>query len=246
MEVLVNPVSKYIKKKFTILNNKFSIFLNKRVFEPNLTTILLMDMASKIIKKNDKVLDLGCGSGVVGCYLHKKKYINYIYGSDISKAAVNCSIYNAKKLTKNYDIRISNLLKNWENKKFDLIINDISGISSKINKVSKWFKFAPNESGNDGTKFLMNILKDYKNKRFNKASLLFPVLGLSNREKVINFLKKNKIKYKILIKKEWPLPKELTKHSLLLQKLKKEKKINYYEKFSILFTTTEIFYLNNR
>ncbi len=246
MEVLVNPVSKYIKKKFTILNNKFSIFLNKRVFEPNLTTILLMDMASKIIKKNDKVLDLGCGSGVVGCYLHKKKYINYIYGSDISKAAVNCSIYNAKKLTKNYDIRISNLLKNWENKKFDLIINDISGISSKINKVSKWFKFAPNESGNDGTKFLMNILKDYKNKRFNKASLLFPVLGLSNREKVINFLKKNKIKYKILIKKEWPLPKELTKHSLLLQKLKKEKKINYYEKFSILFTTTEIFYLNNK
>ena len=92
----------------------------------------------------------------------------------------------------------------------------------------------------------MNILRDYKNKHFNKASLLFPVLGLSNREKAINFLKKNKIKYKILIKKEWPLPKELTKHILLLEKLKKEKKINYHEKFSILFTTTEIFYLNNK
>ena len=82
-----------------------------------------------------------------------------------------------KKLTKNYDIRISNLLKNWGNEKFDLIVNDISGISSKINNVSKWFKFAPNDSGNDGTKFLMNILRDYKNKHFNKASLLFPVLG---------------------------------------------------------------------
>ena len=98
MEGLINSVPKYIRKKYTILNKKFSIFLNKRVFEPNLTTMLLMDTASKIIKKNDKVLDLGCGSGVVGCYLYKKKFIKHIYGSDISKAAVNCSIYNAKKI----------------------------------------------------------------------------------------------------------------------------------------------------
>ena len=228
------------------MNDKFSIFLNKKIFEPNLTTKLLIDMATKIIKKNDKVLDLGCGSGVVGCYLYKKKIIKYIYGSDISKAAVNCSIYNAKKLTKDYDIRLSNSLSNWKNKKFDLIINDISGISSQINNISKWFKFAPNDSGSDGTKFTINILKDYKNKQFNNASLLFPVLGMSNREKIINFLKKNKINYKILVKKEWPLPKDLIKHIFILKKLKKEKKINYYEKFSILFTTTEIFYLNNQ
>jgi hypothetical protein len=31
-------VSKYIKKKYKIFNDKFSIFLNKRIFEPNLTT----------------------------------------------------------------------------------------------------------------------------------------------------------------------------------------------------------------
>ena len=239
-------MTKYINKQYKIFNDKFSIFLNKKIFEPNLTTILLIDMARKIIKNNNKVLDLGCGSGVVGCYLYKKKIIKHIYGSDISKAAVNCSIYNAKKRTKNYDIRLSNSLSNWKNEKFDLIINDISGISSQINNISKWFKFAPNDSGNDGTKFLINILRDYKNKHFNKASLIFPVLGLSNREKIINFLKKNKINYKILIKKEWPLPKELIKHGLLLKKLKKEKKINYFEKFSILFTTTEIFYLNSK
>lgn len=239
-------MTKYINKQYKILNDKFSIFLNKKIFEPNLTTKLLIDMATKIIKKNDKVLDLGCGSGVVGCYLYKKKIIKYIYGSDISKAAVNCSIYNAKKLTKDYDIRLSNSLSNWKNKKFDLIINDISGISSQINNISKWFKFAPNDSGSDGTKFTINILKDYKNKQFNNASLLFPVLGMSNREKIINFLKKNKINYKILVKKEWPLPKDLIKHIFILKKLKKEKKINYYEKFSILFTTTEIFYLNNQ
>ncbi len=239
-------MSKYINKEYKIFNDKFSIFLNKKIFEPNLTTILLIDMARKIIRSNDKVLDLGCGSGVVGCYLYKKKIIKFIYGSDISEAAVRCSIFNAKKLTKDFDIRLSNSLSSWKNKKFDLIINDISGISSQINNISKWFKFAPNESGIDGIKFTINILKDYKNKKFNNADLLFPVLGLSNREKIINFLKKNKINYKILVKKEWPLPKDLIKHQFILKKLRREKKINYYEKFSIPFTTTEIFYLKNK
>ena len=37
-------------------------------------------------------------------------------------------------------------------------------ISPQINKISKWFEFAPNNSGNDGTKFTLNILKDFKNK----------------------------------------------------------------------------------
>ena len=239
-------MTKYVKNQLKIFNDKFSIFLNKKIFEPNLTTMLLIDTARKIIKINDKVLDLGCGSGIIGCYFYKKKIIKYIYGSDLSKAAVNCSIYNSKKLTKNYDIRQSNLLSNWKDKKFDLIINDISGISSQINNISKWFKFAPNDSGDDGTKFTINILKDYKNKKFNNANVIFPVLGLSNRDKIISFLKKNRIHYKILVKKEWPLPKDLVKHQSLLKKLKKEKKINYYEKFSILFTTTEIFYLNNQ
>tara|TARA_B100000989_G_C19532664_1_gene470988 strand:- start:1924 stop:2643 length:720 start_codon:yes stop_codon:yes gene_type:complete len=237
-------MTRYSKKQYKIIDDKFSIYINKKVFEPNLTTMLLIDMAKKIIKNEDKVLDLGCGSGVIGCYLYKKKIINYIYGSDISKDAVNCSIYNAKKLTQKFDIRISNSFNNWNNEKFDLIINDISGISPQINNISKWFEFAPNDSGNDGTKFTINILNDYKNKIFNNAKLIFPVLGLSNRDKIINFLKKNNINYKILLKKEWPLPKDLVKHQNILKKLKKEKKINYFKKFSILFTTTEIFYLN--
>ena len=143
MEGLINFVTKYKKTEYNILGDKFSIYINKKVFDPNLTTMLLIDAARKIIKKNEKVLDLGCGSGVIGCYLYKNKIIRYIYGSDISKAAVNCSIYNSKKLTKNFDIRLSNSLSNWKDKQFDLIINDISGISSQINNISNWFKFAP-------------------------------------------------------------------------------------------------------
>ena len=76
---------------------------------------------------------------------------------------------------------------------FDLIINDVSGISSQINDITNWFKFAPNNSGIDGIKFTINILKNFKDNKFNKTKLIFPVLGLSNRDKITNFLRKSNI-----------------------------------------------------
>ena len=235
-------MTKYIKKKFKIFNENFTFFLNNHIFEPNLTTKLLIESSSKVIKKNDKILDLGSGSGIIGCYFFKKKITEFIYASDISREAVKCTIYNSKKITKNFDIRLSNALNNWKNEQFDLIINDVSGISSQINDITNWFKFAPNNSGIDGIKFTINILKNFKDNKFNKTKLIFPVLGLSNRDKINNFLRKYKINYKILAKADWPLPKSLTKHHDLLRKLKKKKIINFHEKFGILFTTTEIFY----
>lgn len=236
---------KYEKKFFKIFNKNFPIFLNQKIFEPNLTTRLIVETASKIIKKNHKVLDLGSGSGIIGCYLYKKKKIKYIYGSDISNEAVKCTLYNSKRVTNNFDIRLSNLLDNWKGEKFNVIINDISGISSKINNITDWFKFAPNKSGKDGIKFTLNILKTFKKNMLGKGYLIFPVIGLSNRDKLIHFLKKKKIKYKIMNKIEWPLPLSLSKKRKLLNRLKKQKLINFKEKFGILFTTTEIFIANS-
>ena len=68
-------MTRYVNKQIKIFDEKFSIQLNKNIFEPNLTTILLIAEAQKVIKKNNKVLDLGCGSGVIGCYLYEKKLL---------------------------------------------------------------------------------------------------------------------------------------------------------------------------
>ena len=133
-------------------------------------------------------------------------------------------------------------MNNWKSEKFDIIINDISGISSKVNSLSEWFKFAPNTSGKDGLKYTINILKNYKNYLNKNGSLIFPVLGLSNRKKLVSYLKKEKINYVILEKKTWPLPSIFKKHKKKLFKLKKQNIINYEEKFGLMYTSTEIFY----
>lgn len=55
------------------VRDKIGIYINKKTFQPNLTTISLITSVKKIIKKNQKLLDLGCGSGIIGCFFLKKK-----------------------------------------------------------------------------------------------------------------------------------------------------------------------------
>ena len=49
-----------------------NLLLDKKVFVPNLTTKLSYEVAINSIKKNFKVLDLGCGSGILGILIKKK------------------------------------------------------------------------------------------------------------------------------------------------------------------------------
>ena len=235
-------MTKYKLQEFKLRNfEKITLYYNKKIFEPNLTSSLLVNACNKIIKKNNKVLDLGCGCGVINHYLYNKKKIKEIYSSDVSKESIDCSIINAQFLKSKYDIRYSNLLGNWKNNKFDIIINDISGISTHISNLTTWFKYAPNDSGKDGINFTIKILKNYKNHLNKNGSLIFPIIGLSNKNKIISFMKKNSIKYKLLDSKIWPLPKVLYKHEKLLSQLKAKKIIEYEKKFNILTTKTEIF-----
>ena len=111
----------------------------------------------------------------------------------------------------------------------------------KINNISEWFKFAPNDSGKDGIKFTIGILSKLKDNKLKNTKLIFPVLGLSNRDKIIKFLNKFKIKYKILNKVEWPLPKNLAKHKNLLKKLKKEKKIIIMKNLEFIYFYWDFF-----
>ena len=151
---------------FKLKNDKTEIKLinSNKVFYPTETTRYLLNSTIKKINKNKKleILDLGCGNGVIGIFLLKKfKKIKRMTFSDISVNATKLTKKNLKlnKINpKKYQIIKSNQFQNLTNKKFDIIINDVSGISSKIAKMTNWFKNVPCNSGIDGTKLTVPIL----------------------------------------------------------------------------------------
>ena len=139
-----------------------------KVFKPTQTTqYLCKDIEKKILRrKNLSLADMGCGNGIIGISLFKKlNNIKNLHFSDISKEAILACQKNLKinkiKIS-NASFLLSNVFDNFKNEKFDVIINDISGISEDVAKISPWFKNVPCSSGENGTDLTIKFLRNYK------------------------------------------------------------------------------------
>ena len=56
----------FFLKKIKINNlENIKIYTNNEIFSPNLTTNLLIEATKKVIKRKKKILELGCGSGII-------------------------------------------------------------------------------------------------------------------------------------------------------------------------------------
>ena len=227
-------------------NFNLRCYIDSKVFSPTRTTELIVksikNNKSKI-KKNKKILDLGCGSGVIGISIKKKIFKkSKIFFSDLSENAVKLTQKNIILNKLKCDVKKSDLMQVWKNEKFDLIINDVSGISSFFLKKIFWYnKFIPCQSGLDGTKLTLKFFGSLKKR---KGLVIIPLISLSNVSKVKNYLNKKKINFKTILKEDWPLPYSLiNKHKKNLIKLKKKRLINYKEKYGNFLAYTEIILL---
>lgn len=217
-----------------------------KVFKPTQTTqYLCKDIEKKILRrKNLSLADMGCGNGIIGISLFKKlNNIKNLHFSDISKEAILACQKNLKinkiKIS-NTSFLLSNVFDNFKNEKFDVIINDISGISEDVAKISPWFKNVPCSSGENGTDLTIKFLRNYKFFLKKRGVVFFPIISLCNEKKIFNFLDKSNINFKILSKNSWPLPREMKKYKKKLINLKKKNIISFEEKFNLLIVNTKI------
>ena len=116
------------------------IEVGDKIFKPNLTTKLSIEVAFEKLKDDINVLDLGCGSGVIGIALMKSFAKLRMHCSDVHSTAVEITKKNFIKNKLRADIRTGNLFEPWIGKKFDYIINDVTAISALVAKISPWFQ----------------------------------------------------------------------------------------------------------
>jgi methylase of polypeptide subunit release factors len=241
-------------EKFKLKNDKTEIKLNisNKVFYPTETTKYLLESSVKIIKKKKQIeiLDLGCGNGVIGIFLLKKfKQIKRLTFSDISINAIKLTKINLKLnriSPKKYVIIKSDQFQNLSDKKFDIIINDVSGISSKIAEITNWFKNVPCNSGSDGTKLTQSILKKFPYYLKKSGLFIFPIISFSNEKKIIKLIQKLKLKSDLLSINQWPVPKILYKNLNKIKKLKKDKLIDFEIKYNLIIANTKILQLKTK
>jgi len=110
-----------------------------------------------------------------------------------------------------------------------------------ISNISNWFIGVPCNSGDDGTKLICKVLKLTNKYLKNNGKIIFPVLSLSNTEKILNDVNKYFHNVRLLSSKEWVVPSEIMKHKKLLQDLKKKKLISFEEKFGLYLWRTDVY-----
>ena len=232
MKTASNYFEDFIKNKLVLQDN---------VFQPNLTSKLSYETAKENILKESSVLDLGCGSGVIGVLIKKKNKKIKLFCSDNHLVSIKLTKKNLAKNKITAVVKQGSLFDPWKGVKFDYIIDDVSAISSVIASKSPWFsKNIPAACGDDGTNLSIKVIKNAK-KFLKKGGILqLPLLSLSNTEKVIKEAKKTFSKSDIIKSEKWFLPEDLTKLRPLLMSLKSEKKISFEEKFGKIICQTSI------
>ena len=116
--------------------------LRPDVFTPTHTTVMLADALE--IDPGDVVIDMGCGSGVLGIVAARLGAARVI-GCDVSPAAVEVSAENACRLGlgRCTEFHQGHLFEPIAGVEADVVIGDVSGVPDAVAEVMPWASGGP-------------------------------------------------------------------------------------------------------
>lgn len=243
---MAKSMKKIIKTYLLDDNTELHLDIKDGVFLPTATTTSLINSTKDYLHKPGKLLDLGAGSGVVGIALSLNNKVDFpLYASDLSNNSIECIKNNCER----YDIPViakeGSLLEPWIDQKFDYIIDDISGISEEVAKLSPWFDNVPCVSGVDGTDLTVQVLQNAHVHLNRGGVLFFPVISFSNVEKIVAVARENFTNVELLSRGEWPMPQDMYQHLDALERLQEAGHIQYKDMFGLILCFTDIYVAYN-
>ena len=182
-------------------------YINENVLIPRFETEELVENTINYIKKYFNypidIVDLGCGSGVIGLTLEKKISTKSVDLIDISPKALTVTKKNIINLNSRANILENNFLENI-NKKYDVIISNPPYIKTdeQIENIVK-----ENEphialyGGIEGLDCYKEILKNINNNLKEKALIAFEI-GSSQAQDLIKLINIYLTNVKIIVKKD--------------------------------------------
>lgn len=179
-------------------------YLEEGVLIPRFETEILIEKILKIGIDFKRILDIGCGSGIISLTLALEIPNSTVLGIDISSKALSVSNKNKDDLkVKNCRFKKSNLFESIEAESFDLIVSNPPYINAKDmeeldNKVKKEPELAL-FGGEDGLYFYREIIKK-SHKYLNENGYIAFEIGYNQGQSVKELLSFNGYKDITLIK----------------------------------------------
>ena len=155
-------------------------------FETQEVVMKTIEYIEKLFSGKGNLIDIGCGSGVIGLTIKNKFKDLKIDMIDISDKALEVTKENANLLNLNVDIYKSDILKNVKNK-YDIIISNLPYESIKYKPTLDNEPSISLYAENDGLYYFEEILKNAKERLNNKYMIVLEI-GDYQKKSVINLV----------------------------------------------------------
>ncbi len=226
---------------FDIGQHHLALEVSPSAFNPTLTSKLLYEQV--VIPADGVVLDLGCGVGplAIAAALDGAKTV---YAVDIMAEACELARANAKRngVAEKVKVLQGNLFEPLAGLRFDVIIDDVSGMAETAARLSPWFPSKVPTGGADGAGPTVQMLQQAKKYLTPGGCLYLPVLSLANAAKITAEARRNFIdRLDLLLEKRIPFCPEFNLNILELERLKKKGIIDFLTKRGRNLWTLQIF-----
>lgn len=212
------------------------------VFYPTSTSQLLASVVE--FTPGASVLDLGCGLGVLAIVAALKEAAS-VCAIDIMPEACDLARINAAQngVADRVEVLQGDLFEPLPpGRRFDVIIDDVSGIADEVARLSPWFPPPIPTGGPDGTDHVVRMLGGVSAHLEKGGSLYFPVLSLSRSEAILQTARRVfGSNLELLASVDYPFGAELKEHEDRLSELRAQGIIDYKSRRSRHFWSLHVY-----